>query len=89
MTTANHSAIRQQDHPLCVGRGHRIVRNHHHGPPVDVHRLPEQGQNLSGGTGVERARRLVAEDDVRADGQRASSRHALLFAAGELGRPVS
>ena len=85
----SNSTVSQQHDPVGVGRADRVVGNHHHCPAVDVHCLPEQGQNLCGGTGVERARRLIAEDDIRAYGQRTRNGHALLFAAGQLGRTVS
>ena len=47
--------------------------------------LLEQGDDLLGGTAVERAGRLVGEEDVRVVDQRAGDRHPLLLAAGKLG----
>ena len=53
--------------------------------PIDVF---EDLQHQLPGLVVERAGRLVAEQDVRTLGDRARDRHALLLAAGELGRKV-
>ena len=48
--------------------------------------LLEQGDDLLGGAAVERAGRLVGEQDMRVVDQRAGDGHALLLSAGKLGR---
>ena len=50
--------------------------------------LLEQLDDLVRGAAVERAGRLVGEEDVRVVDERARNRHALLLAAGKLGRLV-
>jgi len=47
----------------------------------------QQPQHPGRGVGVQRSSRLVGEDHVRPRDQRPRDRHALLLAAGQLGRP--
>ena len=48
--------------------------------------LAQPAAELAPDLGVERAERLVEEEDARLDGERAGERHALALAAGELAR---
>ena len=54
--------------------------------PVLVVDLAQPAAQLRAHLGVERAERLVEQQDARLDGERAGERHALALAAGELGR---
>ena len=56
--------------------------------PPRVDGVAQQREHLAPGTQVQRARRLVREDDLGLADQRAGDRHALLLAAGELRRAV-
>ena len=62
-----------------------LVRDQHHVMPCAVELL-QQRHDLEAGARVERAGRLVGEDQQRVVDQRARDRHALLLAAGELRR---
>ena len=53
-----------------------------------VVQLLEQFDDFLGGTAVERAGRLVGEDDMRVVDERARDRHALLLPARQLRRLV-
>ena len=55
----------------------------HTGLLVDVAQQLEDGV---GALGIERGGSLIAQDDLRLAGERASDRHALLLASGELAR---
>ena len=77
-------AVGEEDDPVGVGRGDRVVGDHHDGLAVGVDGVAEQLQHLGARPGVEVAGGLVGEDDARAAHQRPGDRHALLLAAGEL-----
>ena len=64
-----------------------LVRHQHHRHALAV-QLLEQRHDLEAGARVERAGRLVGEDQQRLGDQRARDRHALLLAARELRRVV-
>ena len=64
---------------LRIGR--EAVRDHEGG--AALHHLVERGLHLALGCGVERARRLVEDQDRRILQQRARDREALALAAGE------
>ena len=73
----------------AVGDLHRLllVVRDEHGRDVDlVVQAPQPLAQLGADVGVERAERLVEQQDLGLDGQRAGERHALALAAGELGR---
>ena len=65
-----------------------VVGDHHHGLAELVDRPPQQRQHLLAGPGVQVAGRLVGEHHGGLGHQRPRNRHALLLAAGQLGRPV-
>ena len=75
------------EHDL-VGDLHRlllVVRDEDRRHVHLVVQPPQPGAQLLAHAGVERAERLVEEQHVRLDGERAGERHALALAAGELG----
>ena len=63
-----------------------VVGDEHGGVAGLVVDLAEPAAKVAPDLGVERAERLVEEEDARLDGKRAGKRHALALAAGELGR---
>src|SRR5580765_6464128 len=71
-----------------VARHVCLVRHEHDGHALAVELL-EEGHDLDAGVRVERAGRLVGEDDQRLGDERARDRHALLLPARELGRMVA
>ncbi len=73
---------------LRARRQFRIVRDHDDGRAVAVDLL-EQLHHRARHLRVEIAGRLVGEQQLRAAGQRAGDRHALLLAARQLGRIVA
>ena len=80
-------AVAHPDDPLGVLGDVVFVGDHDDGL-ARVVEPAEHLHDLVAGLGVEVARRLVGEDDVRVVDQRAGDRDALLLAAGELGRAV-
>ena len=81
-------AIGEEDHPVGVAGGDRIVRDHHDRLAEVAHRAAHELEDLGAGPAVEVAGRLVGEDDRRLAGQRPGDRDALLLAAAELARAV-
>ena len=75
--------------PVGDRGGDRVVRDHDDRLAELVDRAPQQPEDLGRGRRVEVAGRLVGEDHRGLGGERAGHRHALLLAAGQLGRPVS
>ena len=70
-----------------VGDLHRLLLVVRDEDRRHVHLVVEPAQplaQLGADAGVERAERLVEEQDPRLDGQRAGERHALALPAGEL-----
>ena len=65
-----------------------IVGDRHHGLAVLVDQFAQHLEHLLAGLGIERAGRLVGEDDRRLVGERARHRDALALAAGQLVRPL-
>jgi len=63
------------------------MSNHDDGTTVAV-KVLEQGQNLVAGPAIQRAGRLVSQDESRIIHHRARNDDALLLASGELIRPV-
>ena len=80
---AGDPAVDQEDHAVGVRRRDRVVGDHHDGLAEVVDAVAQQGEHLAGGAGVERAGRLVGEDDGRVGDQRAGDRDPLLLAAGQ------
>src|SRR5207245_4864204 len=64
-----------------------IVSDVHHGDAEPLMQLPDLELHLLAQLFVERAQRLVHEDQLRLEHQRARHRDPLLLAAGELRRP--
>ena len=76
-------------HHQPVGHGQRlllVVRHHHGGEAELALQLADLDPHLLAQLGVEIGERLVEQQHVGPDGQRAGQRHALLLAAGELAR---
>ncbi len=65
-----------------------LVGDDEHGDPGRRQRAHDV-EDVAGQLGVERGGRLVEEQDARLERQGAGDRHALLLAAGELGRVVA
>ena len=63
-----------------------LVRDEHNRHAELLIDLPEQFKHLGGRLGVEGARRLVCEQDLRVRGERACDAHTLFLAAGKLCR---
>ena len=67
----------------------RVVGDHHQRAPASIDGLAQQREHLAAGAQVERAGRLVGEHELGLADQRPRDRHALLLAAGELGRAMA
>jgi hypothetical protein len=65
------------------------VGHHDHRLAQALDDVADQGEDLATGVGVQRAGRLVGEEDIRACDERPGDRDALLLAAGELGRAMA
>src|SRR5439155_4777952 len=81
-------AVGQEDDPVGVGGGVRVVGDHDDGLPVLADRVAQEAQHLGAGAGVEVTGRLVGEDHLGPGHQGPGARHPLLLAAGQLGRAV-
>jgi hypothetical protein len=81
-------AVGEEDDPVGVARGHRVVGHHHDGLPELVHGAAQELQHLQAGHRVEVAGRLIGKDHRGPAEQRPGTRNPLLLAAGELLRPV-
>src|SRR5579859_2428118 len=77
-------AVRKEDDPVRVGGAARIVGDHHDRLADFPHRLLQECQQARGGVGVQVARGLVSEDDVRPGDQGPRTGHPLLLAARQL-----
>ncbi len=64
-----------------------VVRDDQHGHAL-VAQFPQHAAHLVAQLGVERARRFIHQQHLRTHGQCAGDGHALLLAAGELGRAM-
>ena len=76
-------AVLDEEHAGGVARRAHGVGDHEQRLPAPVDLVKEREQ-LLGGAGIERAGRLVGEDELRAGDQRAGDGDALLLAAGDL-----
>ena len=80
------------EHQHAVGQRHcldHVVRDQHGGEPVARPDPRQQVVHLHPGQRVERAERLVEQQQPRPADQGAGQRHALALAAGQHGRPVA
>ena len=75
------SAVGEEDDGVGIGGRGRVVGDHHDGLVEAVDGLPQQGEDLLAGSGVERAGGLVGEDHLGLRDERAGDRDALLLAA--------
>ncbi len=80
-------AIAEFDDAPCMLRHVVVVGDQQHGMTLLVE-LAQQAHDLFAAMAVERAGRLVGENDGAAVHQRARDRDALLLAAGKLARPM-
>ena len=77
----------QDHHPVGdPGQRAQVVRDDHDRQPERVAQLVEQPQHVVAGAGVQRADRLVADQQPRLGGQRPGDGHPLALTAGDLGR---
>jgi hypothetical protein len=82
-------AVGQEQHPIGVRRGARVVGDHDNGLAEIADGAVEEVEDVRGRAGVEVPGRLVGEHDIRAGDQGAGAGDALLLAAGQLGRLVA
>src|SRR5215212_1997631 len=80
--------VLEDDDAVGVGRDVRLVRDEDERDPALAVEALEDVHHLDRGARVERARRLVGEDELRVVDERARNRHALLLPARELVRVV-
>ena len=82
------SAAGQDVHPVR-DRGDLldVVRHHDAGEPERIVELPDESREHSGGDRVLAGERLVVEDDLRIEGERAGERDAARHPPRELARP--
>src|ERR687883_1530576 len=76
-------AVGEDEQPVGVGGGGRVVRDHDDRLAELVDGAAQQVEDLAGGLGVEVAGRLVGEDDGGLARQRTGDGDALLLAARE------
>ena len=81
-------AVLHPDDPVSKRRDHRVVRDDDHRGVVRVAHVRQEREHLHAGLAVQRAGRLVAQQQGGVLAQRTGDGHALLLAAGELGREV-
>ena len=79
-------AVGEEDDPVGVGGGVRVVGDHDDGLAELAHRVAQEAEHLGAGARVEVAGGLVGEDHLGPGDQRPGARDPLLLAAGELGR---
>ena len=88
LPVVRHVSFPELHHTVCHIFDRIIMCNHNNGISVLlVHRLDEL-QYLLRGVVVQRAGRLVAQQQLRVLGKRSGNGHALLLAAGKLRREV-
>ena len=86
---AREAAVGHEHDAVGDGGRARVVGDHHERAPAGVDGVAQQRQHLAPGAQVERAGRLVGEQDLGLADQRAGDRHALLLAARELRRAMA
>ncbi len=82
------ATVGEEQGAVGVGRGLRIVGDHHDRLAHLPHRGAHEGEDLATGPRVEVARRLIREDDLRPTGQRPGDGNALLLPSRELRRSM-
>src|SRR5580692_11402639 len=80
---AHYGPVGEEDDPVGVRGAVRVVGHHDDRLAKFPHRPPEECEQFRGGGGVQVARRLVREDEVRLVDQRPGTRDPLLLAAGQ------
>src|SRR6516165_3546683 len=85
---AGDPPVGEEDDPVGVAGGHRVVGDHDDRLAELAHAAAEQVQDLRTGPGVEVAGGLVGEDDLRPAGQGPRDGDPLLLPAGQLRRAV-
>src|SRR5215469_5231832 len=85
---AGDPPVGEEDNPVGVAGGRRVVGDHDDGLAELAHAAAEQVQDLRAGAGVEVAGGLVGEDDFRPADQGTRDGHPLLLPAGQLRRAV-
>ena len=86
MHVTHDAAIAQLEGSLPVRRREGVVGDHDDGQPSLRVQLEEDVEDRPAGLRIEVAGGFVREDETRLRDQRAGDRHALLLAAGKLGR---
>src|ERR1700738_1241540 len=81
----DHMSVVEHQDARGIANGREPVRDHEGG--ASLHHLVERGVNLGFGDGVERAGRLVEDQDRRILQQRARDRQPLPLAAGRHAAP--
>src|SRR5271165_2363115 len=81
---AYHDPVGQEDDPVRVRGPPRVVSDHDDRLAQLGHRLSEKREQFRGGIGVQIARGLVGEDEVRLVDQRPGARDTLLLTARQL-----
>ena len=81
-------AVTHAQHPLGVRCDIRFVGDHDDGAAVGVE-VVEQRQHVGGAAAVERARRLIGQQQHRVGDDRPCDRHPLLLSARQLRGQVS
>src|SRR5690606_37396822 len=87
LTVLDHAAVAEPDEATGVLGNRRVMRDEDDRPAFLIE-LREQRQNFRAALAVERASRLVGQNDGGVVHERAGNGHALLLAARELCRPV-
>src|SRR5579884_97137 len=85
---AGDQTVAELDHPVRVLGNVRLMGDEHDGHPARLVQVLEEGHDLLAGARIERAGRLVGQDQARLGDQGASHRHPLLLPARQLRRPV-
>ena len=79
----HNPAVTENGSPLAVGRGRRLMGDHHDDHVSLAGQSCQKIQDLLAGLRIEIARRLVGIQDGRLEEDRPPDRHPLLFPAGE------
>ena len=85
----HHPAVGQENNPIGVAGGHRVMGNHHDRLTVFPHRSLEELEQTGAGGRIEVTGRLVGEDDVGSGHHGPGRRHPLLLASRQLDGTVA